>query len=185
LGCGRGGGCWYVTRYHKPRSVTGLDLSQRTITLCRQRYAGTGLSFHQGDAEAMPITNGSFDVVISVESSHCYVSMQTAMLEVFRVLRSGGYFLFADLRPTEDISALREQLLSAGLRFVKEDTITPNVCAALYSDHDRKQTLIRVWIPRLFRGMFGEFAGLKNSAIYHAICGRRFEYVSYALRKEV
>jgi cyclopropane fatty-acyl-phospholipid synthase-like methyltransferase len=28
MGCGRGGGCWYISRYCAPRSVTGLDLSQ-------------------------------------------------------------------------------------------------------------------------------------------------------------
>jgi SAM-dependent methyltransferase len=184
LGCGRGGGCWYVSRYYHPRSVTGLDLSKRAVALCSERYARRALSFHQGDAEAMPFANGSFDIVLNVESSHCCVSMQEAMSEVFRVLRGGGYYLFDDLCPAELIHQRRQQLLSAGLRLVKENTITANVLAALCTDHDRKRALIRLWVPWPLRGVFQEFAGLKDTPIYHAIRERRLEYVSYVLWKE-
>ena len=86
MGCGRGGGCWYISRYCAPRSVTGLDLSQRTIAHCSRRYAGASLSFRQGEAELMPFADEAFDVVINVESSHCYLSMQRAISEVCRVL---------------------------------------------------------------------------------------------------
>jgi SAM-dependent methyltransferase len=184
IGCGRGGGCWYISRYFEPRSVTGLDLSQKVIALCCHRYARTGLSFRQGDAEAMPLADRAFDVVINVESSHCYLSMERAMSEVFRVLRNGGHFVFADLHPAEQIPKLREQLGSAGLRWVKEEIITANVLAALNGDHERKQGLIRENIPRLFRAQFQQFAGLRDSAIYRAIRERRLEYVSYVLCKE-
>jgi ubiquinone/menaquinone biosynthesis C-methylase UbiE len=184
LGCGRGGGCWYVRRYYHPRSVSGLDLSKHAVALCSERYALKGLSFHQGDAEAMPFANESFDVVLNVESSHCCVSMQKAMSEIVRVLRGGGYYLFADLCPAELVHARRHQLLTAGLRLVKEDTITVNVLAALCRDHDRKRALIRAWFPWPFRGLFEEFAGLKDTAIYNAIRERRLEYVSYVLSKE-
>jgi SAM-dependent methyltransferase len=184
LSCGRGGGCWYLCRYFEPRSVTGLDLSQRVIALCDHHYMGTSLSFHQGDAEAMPFADSTFDIVINVESSHCYVSMQRAVSEVFRVLRGGGHFLFADLRPAEQISMLREQLSSTGLRLVKGVIITQNVLEALDCDHERRQAFIRQRIPRLFRAQFQQFAGLRETPIYKAIRDRRLEYVSYVLRKE-
>ena len=184
IGCGRGGGCWYISRYFEPRSVTGLDLSPRAIALCRRRYARTGLSFRQGDAEAIPLADRAFDVVVNVETSHCYLSMERAMSEVSRVLRNGGHFLFADLYPAEQIPGLREQLGSAGLRWVKEEIITANVLTALDGDHERKQGLIRENIPRLFRAQFQQFAGLRDSAIYRAIRERRLEYVSYVLWKE-
>ena len=185
MGCGRGGGCSYISRYYEPRSVTGLDLSQRTISQCRRRYASTSLSFRQGEAEAMPFADWAFDVVINVESSHCYLSMQRAMSEVFRVLRAGGHFVLADLRPAEEIPALREQLCSVGLRLVKQEIITTNVLAALNDDHERKRDLIHEKIPRLFRAQFQQFAGLRDSPIYKAIRERRAEYVSYVLRKEM
>jgi SAM-dependent methyltransferase len=184
LSCGRGGGCWYLYRYFEPRTVTGLDLSEGMIALCHHRYTGTNLSFRQGDAEAMPFADNAFDIVINVESSHCYASMQRALSEVFRVLRSGGHFLFADLRPTEQISVLREQLGSAGLRLITGVVITPNVLEALECDHERRQAFIRERIPRLFRAQFHQFAGLRDTPIYKAIRDRRVEYVSYVLRKE-
>ena len=98
----------------------------------------------------MPFADWAFDVVINVESSHCYLSMQRAMSEVFRVLRAGGHFVLADLRPAEEIPVLREQLCSAGLRLVKQEIITTNVLAALNDDHERKRDLIHEKIPRLF-----------------------------------
>jgi SAM-dependent methyltransferase len=184
VGCGRGGGCWYVSRYYRPRSVTGVDLSKRAVALCSERYSDTRLCFRQGDAEAMPFANRSFDVVLNVETSHCCISMQELTSEVFRVLRNSGYYLFADLRPAELIQARRDQLLSTGLRRVKENTITANVLAALRSDNDRKEAIIRAKISWPFRGLVTEFAGLKGTAIYNAIRERRLEYVSYVLWKE-
>jgi SAM-dependent methyltransferase len=185
MGCGRGGGCWYISRYCAPRTVTGLDLSQRTIAHCSRRYAGASLSFRQGEAESMPFADEAFDVVINVESSHCYLSMQRAISEVCRVLRASGHFVLADLRPAEEIPALREQLCSAGLRLVRQEIITENVLAALDDDHERKRALINEKIPRLIRAQFQQFAGLRDSPIYQAIRERRAEYVSYVLRKEI
>ena len=43
-----------------------------------------------------------------------------AISEVCRVLRASGHFVLADLRPAEEIPALREQLCSAGLRLVRQ-----------------------------------------------------------------
>jgi SAM-dependent methyltransferase len=184
IGCGRGGGCWYISRYYAPRSVTGLDLSRGAIAHCRRQYAGISLSFHQGEAEAMPFADEAFDVVANVESSHCYLSMPRAISEVCRVLRAGGQFVLADLRPAEEIAALRQQLCSAALHLVSQKIITANVLAALDDDHDRKQALIHEKIPRLFRAQFQRFAGLRDSPIYQAIRERRAEYVSYVLIKE-
>jgi len=133
----------------------------------------------------MPFADEAFDVVINVESSHCYLSMQRAISEVCRVLRASGHFVLADLRPAEEIRALREQLCSAGLRLVRQEIITANVLAALDYDHERKRALINEKIPRLIRAQFQQFAGLRDSPIYQAIRERRAEYVSYVLRKEI
>jgi ubiquinone/menaquinone biosynthesis C-methylase UbiE len=179
MGCGRGGGCWYISHYCAPRSVTGLDLSQRTIAHCSRRYAGASLSFRQGEAESMPFADEAFDVVINVESLHCYLSMQRAISEVCRVLRASAHFVLADLRPAEEIRALREQLCSAGLRLVRQEIVTANVFAALDYDHERKRALINEKIPANSCAISTIRGALRDSPIYQAIRERRAEYVSY------
>lgn len=93
VGCGRGGGSSFIARYRGPRTTTGLDLSRKSIALCRRHRRAPGLSFVQGDALAMPFADHSFDVVVNLESSHCYDSMDDFLAEVHRVLRPGGSFL--------------------------------------------------------------------------------------------
>jgi ubiquinone/menaquinone biosynthesis C-methylase UbiE len=90
VGSGRGGGASYMSRYLRPRTVTGLDLSQEAVDLCNRHRQAPGLTFTCGDAQSMPFPAGSFDAVVNIESSHCYPSMDTFLAEVHRVLRPGG-----------------------------------------------------------------------------------------------
>ena len=55
--------------------------------------------FEVGDSESIPFEDEKFDVVLNVESSHCYGDMDQFMSEVTRVLKPGGHFLWCDLRP--------------------------------------------------------------------------------------
>ncbi len=184
VGCGRGGGCSYIWRYLRPRSVVGVDFSPRAIDLCTRIHATAGgLSFSQGDAESLPFSDGSFDVVVNVESSHCYGSMERFLSEVDRVLRPDGHVLFADLRSTEGVLRLRADLRSSGLQVLREQAITPNVLAALDQDDKRKQALIRQNVPRLLWKWFYRFAGVRGTTIYESLRTGQAEYVSYVLRK--
>jgi SAM-dependent methyltransferase len=183
VGCGRGGGCSYIGRYLQPRSVVGVDLSRRGVSLCTRHHARRGLSFLQGDAESLPLEDGSFDVVVNVESSHCYGSMPRFLSEVRRVLRPGGYFLFADLRPAGEVAQLRGHLRVPGLDVLQEETITPGVLAALARDSERKRALIHRKAPRLIRHQIREFAGLTGSSVYEDFRYGRAEYLRFILRK--
>ena len=51
VGSGRGGGASFITRYYKPNSYVGLDLSKKLIRLCKKNYSLPGLSFIYGNAE--------------------------------------------------------------------------------------------------------------------------------------
>src|SRR5437588_5354732 len=110
VGSGRGGGASYIARYLKPQSMVGIDLSDKAVDFCNQNYAIEALSFRQGDAENLPLSNASVDVVGNLESSHCYGSMDRFLSEVYRVLRPGGYLLFSDHRDADQIAFLQEQL---------------------------------------------------------------------------
>lgn len=99
VSCGHGGGASYLMRTLHPASYTGLDFNPAGIAFCRERHNLPGLDFVQGDAESLPFVDQSFDAVINVEASHCYPRFPRFLAEVARVLRPGGHFLYADLRP--------------------------------------------------------------------------------------
>ena len=183
VGSGRGGGASYVARYLGPASVTGVDFSANAVEFCRKRHRVKGLTFKEGMAEALPFGDASFDIVLNVESSHCYGSMESFLREVRRVLRSSGLFLYADLRGGESLPSWLTQLKTSGLQVISELDITPNVLAALERDSDRKAALIHKLIPGWLLASFSDFAGTRGSAIYEGFRSRRYVYRAFVLRK--
>lgn len=95
VGCGRGGGLASISAELLPKSATGLDLSDDNIAFC-QSYHDDNIKFIVGDAEQMPFEKASFDIVVNVESAHCYPDYDAFLMEVHRVLRPGGVFVSAD-----------------------------------------------------------------------------------------
>lgn len=183
VGCGRGGGASFISRYRRPRSMIGVDLSSSNITFCRRRHALPGLRFVPGDAESLPFADNAFDAVLNVESSHCYPSMPRFLGEVRRVLRPNGSFFFADHRGKEDVATLRQALEASGLTWQREESITGNVLQALRLDSPRKRGLIKERLPWLWWGLVQVFAGIQGTSIYESFRLRRREYLCCVLRK--
>lgn len=182
VGSGRGGGAAYIKRYLKPKSMTGVDFSQGAIGFCRARHKVAGLTFIPGDAEALPFADASFDAVVNIESSHCYGSIERFVTQVQRVLRPGGYFLFADFRERQESARLQAQLTHSGLAIVHKIDITPNVLAALDTYNAAKLALIQSQIHWWMRKLFQNFAAVKGSPIYDSFKDQRMVYHHYLLR---
>jgi SAM-dependent methyltransferase len=183
IGCGRGGGADYVKRYAKPGTMVGLDYSESAVALCGKTYLAGGLFFVSGDAEALPFPSRSFDAIINVESSHCYGDMHKFLSEVGRVLKPGGYFLFADFRDSEHLDLLGEQLRESGMIRLRQSDITSNVITALEADHGQKLSLIKREAPPFLSRLFCEFAGLVGTRMYRRFQEGKATYVSVVLHK--
>lgn len=182
VGSGRGGGAAFVARTLRPRRMVGVDISPRTVALCRAWHAVPGLSFEVGNAEQLGFADASFDAVLNVESSHCYGDLGAFVREVRRVLRPGGHFLYADFRPREDLDAWRAGLLAAGLRLRVERDITPGVVAALEADDERKRGLIDAQVVRPLRRAVGRFAALRGTALYDEFRSGALVYRAFVLQ---
>lgn len=183
VGSGRGGGSSYVARYHRPRRTVGLDFSAAAVALSRRHRTADGLEFVHGDAQSMPFPDASFDVVLNIESSHCYGSVPEFLAEVHRVLRPGGELLFADFRAADDVPALLGMLRSAGLELTAHEDVTANVVAALRLDDGRKAALIEAWLPRVAHPLMRRFAALEGSRGFEAFAAARTRYLSAQLVK--
>jgi ubiquinone/menaquinone biosynthesis C-methylase UbiE len=183
IGCGRGGGCSYLARYRDPASILGVDISSRAIAFCRRVHSVPGLTFQEGDAEALPCPSGAFDFVLNVESSHCYGSLPLFLAEVFRVLQPGGCFLWADLVSQERLADARRQFEAAGFRDRGEAVITPNVLHALELDSGHRRQMIQRLVPRIMAPCVEDFAGVRGTRVYESLRSGTIQYVSSVLQK--
>jgi len=81
--------------------VTGLDLTPELLVRARENaaIAGSDIEWQEGDAEALPFADGSFDVVVS-QFGHMFAPRpDVATREMLRVLRPGGTIAFATWPP--------------------------------------------------------------------------------------
>ena len=104
--------------------------------------------------------------------------------EVSRVLKEGGYFLFADFRDKQNLGVLFRQLRNSDLKLLKQEDITDNILRSLELDNARKIKLINQIVPNLIRKIFYDFAGIKGSDVYDSFKTRKREYFSFILKKK-
>ena len=71
-------------------TVVGLDFSAAMIVEARRRHAT--VSFREGDAEALPFEDGSFDAVVMNFGLLHLARPEAAIAEACRVLRPGGRY---------------------------------------------------------------------------------------------
>lgn len=184
VGSGRGGGSSFVSRYHHPKSITGLDYSKSAIKLSNELHGNVdNLFFKLGDAENLPFKDNTFDAVINIESSHCYGNMERFLSEVSRVVKPGGYFGWADLRAKDMVKETEFAFEKSNLTCIYNKTITPEVINALDDIHDTKMKMINNHVPKFLRSAFTDFAGAKNSKIYNSFKSGDAVYLSKVLKK--
>jgi SAM-dependent methyltransferase len=98
LDVGTGTGVVAISAAQKGAKVTGLDLTPALLEQARESAVVSGLqkiAWHEGDAEALPFADASFDVVLS-QFGHMFAPRpEVAMSEMLRVLKPGGTIAFA------------------------------------------------------------------------------------------
>lgn len=80
-------------------SVIGVDCSPSMLTRAGEKMALSGywhVSFRDGMAERLPLASNSVDVAMCHMLLHHVVSPRTALAELRRVVRPGGYILIID-----------------------------------------------------------------------------------------
>jgi len=183
VGSGRGGGASYITRYFKPKSYTAVDISSNVIKFCNNYHKVEGLKFIRGEAEKLPFIDGSFDVMVNVESARGYSSLKTFFREVYRVLRHDGHFCFADVIKKGEYEEVRNHLQENGFKIISEHEISKNVVRALDFDTERRKTLITNKVPKFLVKPFLKFAATKGTERYEDFATGRMEYWSFVLQK--
>jgi SAM-dependent methyltransferase len=185
VGCGRGGGAAWMARHLGAEQVVGVDLSEQNIASARQAFVLPGLSFQPGDAEALPFPEGSFDLVVNVESSHCYPDYPAFLREVRRVLRPGGVLSTSDFRQQDRLLSWEEEVRSGPLFVLEREDITVDVVRALEADHDRKvKAIADSGVPSALRPVLQQFTGCRGGDIFDSFVQRRRVYLRFLMRRD-
>jgi SAM-dependent methyltransferase len=81
--------------------VTGIDIAPALVGQLAERAAAEGLSVdaREGDAEALPFADGSFDTVVTMFGAMFAAHPDRAADELVRVTRSGGRIAMASWTP--------------------------------------------------------------------------------------
>ncbi|MFF9202371.1 class I SAM-dependent methyltransferase [Streptomyces sp. NPDC014986] len=116
VGCGLGMGCAVTLREHGSAAVTGMDIHPEQLRRARDAHAEllrqepARLRFVQGAAESMPVEDGEFDAVISVEAAQHFPDLGAFAAETWRVLRPGGRVAVASFFTVDDAPGRPEEL---------------------------------------------------------------------------
>ncbi len=88
--------------------VTGVDIAANLLVQARERAAAAGLAiqFDEGDAEALPYADASFDIVVSMFGAMFAPRPALVASELARVLKPGGTLAMANWNPASFSGAM-------------------------------------------------------------------------------
>lgn len=117
IACGTGASVRLLAERFGVEAV-GVDLAGESLRRAEADTQAAGLAdrvaFVEGDAEALPLPSGAFDVALSECSLCTFPDKRRAVAEIARVLRPGGRVAISDM--TADVAALPAPLRSAAAR---------------------------------------------------------------------
>lgn len=101
LGCGAGFDAFVAALTVGPTGrVVGVDLSREMLAAAERGRVESGLFsvvFRQADVEALPFSDGSFEVALSNGVLSLIPDKAAALREIFRVLKPGGRLQACDM----------------------------------------------------------------------------------------
>ena len=111
IGCGIGSVVFELSK--QGYDITGTDISREAIAYGLKKYGNIKLEVQP--AETLSFENETFDVVLSFDLFEHIAQVDKHVSEVFRVLRTGGYYLFQT--PNKYSNVIFETLSNKSLKW--------------------------------------------------------------------
>lgn len=105
VACGTGVLARTVATQLSESSVTGLDPNPGMLAVARR--TAPNIDWQQGSAEELPFSNETFDIVLCQFGLMLFSLPKTAIHEMMRVLKKGGYMILAVFDSINNIPAYK------------------------------------------------------------------------------
>jgi ubiquinone/menaquinone biosynthesis C-methylase UbiE len=105
LDVGTGGGHAAFALAPYVAEVVALDLTRPMLDVAREEAGKrrlSNISYLEGNAQALPCEDGSFDVVVCRKAAHHFLRVQQVVQEWMRVLKPGGRLVLVDSTSPEE-----------------------------------------------------------------------------------
>lgn len=170
LDCACGTGVVAITAARKQAKVNALDLAPALLVHAKENaaLAQVEIEFSEGDVEALPFANDTFDIVLS-QFGHMFAPRpEVTISEMLRVLKPGGTIAFSTWPPDHFVSKLftltaKYSPPPPGVA-APQDWGTPEIVKARLGDKvkeltfDRSHTIVPMLSPQHGRNMFEKTA---------------------------
>lgn len=201
VGCGFGDQDQLFAEVFGPKSVVGLNITPSQVEVARQRVTAPRVRFEVGSATAMPFSEGSFDVVLGLESAFHFDPRSAFLHEAARVLRPGGRLALADVVPRvapsgplawlgtwvgaalwqvplanfHDLGTYERHLAEAGFVDVRVEDLSAHVFRPFkrYAMQRTQDPEVRARVHPFLRAVWGADHGRLDASAYLLITARR------------
>ncbi|MFA0994265.1 MULTISPECIES: class I SAM-dependent methyltransferase [Pseudomonas syringae group] len=97
-GCGQGKSFQQLSKVFAPSKLIGVDADPDSLEMSRQEAQTRGIDVELigSDCAALQLPDASVDVLFCHQTFHHLVEQEQALAEFYRVLKPGGYLLFAE-----------------------------------------------------------------------------------------
>ena len=127
IGCGTGSALRHVAKLGNKGTLVGVDIVPRMVEIAEERRgrsaAANRLYFRTGAAEALPVGDAEFDVVLAFDSYDHWNDPAAGLAEVRRVMRPGGLFCVVKDGGVQSLRTFREQATANGFTVQSEEHI--------------------------------------------------------------
>ncbi|MCI7286174.1 MAG: methyltransferase domain-containing protein [Parabacteroides sp.] len=143
VGCGTGEILKRIHKRYPEVSLTGVDISEKMLEVAKVKI-GNKATLLWADAEMLPFSDATFDLIVCSDSFHHYPNPQKVLAEFRRVLKGGGNLLICDY----SIGFPLRQLMNLFIRFshdgdvhiYSKEEITKLVIQASFSNIQYERT---------------------------------------------
>ncbi|MFC4311627.1 class I SAM-dependent methyltransferase [Steroidobacter flavus] len=95
VGCGMGASARYLTKYFSPDKITGINISEKQLELCR--VIAPKCNFRLMDATQLDFPDASFTNILCIEAAPVFKTRNDFLKEAYRILRNGGRIAISDM----------------------------------------------------------------------------------------
>lgn len=182
VGSGFGGGNIVLKKYFKYKTYVGFDANQYSINKCNKKLRDDNTMFYKYSYQSFVNLNRKYDFIISLEASLHFEDIDLFFKNVSNSLINGGYFLYGDIFPTNNLSNITNLLQEHKLELINKTIVTDNVVKSIETNPDLSL------IQRIWHYIFLEKGNLgftKKSTFYKKLVSHELEYILFVFCKIV